>query len=140
MKKIVIIIAALGGAYWFSERSDHISGWLYVVNVFLGGFSGWSISSLLLKASGNLKKSKHSSSTIGTLNELSYSTIRINKKPRFKASVSYLGIEKIFEPLPADTPLTLSTGDEVVIKYNPDNYTDSYFDLEESIELKAQST
>ncbi len=136
MKNLVIIIAGLSGAYWFSERYDHLSGLLYAISIFSGGVAGWSISSLLLKASGNLKSSKHSSSTVGTLNELSYSTIRINKKPRFKASVSYLGIDKIFEPLPADIHLALSRGDDVVIKYNPDNLLDSYFDFKESIELK----
>mgnify|MGYP000075082027 CR=1 FL=1 len=137
MKNLLIIIAGLSGAYWFSERYDHLNGLLYAINVFLGGFAGWSISSLLFKASGNLKSSKHSSSTIGIISELGYSTIRVNKRPRFKASVNYLGIEKIFEPLPEDTHLTLSKGDKVVIKYNPDDPIDSYFDLKESIELKA---
>ncbi len=137
MKNMISIIMGLGGAYWFSDRYDHLSGWLYVINVFLGGFAGWSITSLLLKASGNLKSSKHSSSTIGVINELGYSTIRVNRMPRFKASISYLGIEKSFEPLPANTHLSLSSGDKAVIKYNPNKPEDSYFDLEESIKLKS---
>lgn len=137
MRNTIILVCTLAGAFWFYHAYDHLHGWKYAIAIFLGGFVGWSISSVLLKASGNLKSSKHTSSTVGIIKELGYSTIRINNMPRFKASVKYLGIEKTFEPLDPNTHLSLSTGDQAIIKYDPNKLENAYFDLEASIKLKS---
>jgi len=138
MGKFIIIISTLAGAIWFYNRYDHLSGWLYAINIFLGGFMGFSISALLTKASGNSKRSSHTSQAVGIIHDLNYSTIRINNMPRFKATVKYMGIEKVFEPLDPNTHLSLSVGDKAVIMYNPSNVNDSHFDFKASVKLKRK--
>lgn len=138
MRNSIILIVTICFAAWFSQRYDHLNGWIYFANIFLGGFGGWSISSVLLKASGNSKSSKHSTQMIGTISNIGYSTIRINNMPRYKVTVRYSGIEKSFEPIDPDIQFSLSIGDKAVVFINPEKPEDGYFDVKKSIAYKRE--
>ena len=138
MRNYIILIFTISGAVWFADRYSSLSGWEWVIQIGFGALVGWAVSSVLFKASGNSKRSSHTSQAVGVIQDLSYSTIRINNMPSFKAVVRYMGIEKVFEPLDPNTHLSLSVGDKAVIMFNPSNVNDSHFDFKASVKLKRE--
>ncbi len=105
----------------------------------LGGlFCGWVlISSLSTAFIGTTTSPNQTHKIDGIITSISYSSFRINNKPRFKVGISYLNIEKIFDPIHSDIQLNFSIGDTVIIQYNPKNIKDSSIDLEESMKTKS---
>lgn len=85
-----------------------------------GAFFGWVIiSSLSTVFIGTTTSRKQTQKNNGTITSISYSSIRINNKPRLKVGVSYLNIEKVFDPIHSDIQLNFSIGDKASIFYDP---------------------
>ena len=83
-----------------------------------------------------MKNSKHSKEMIGIISNIGYSTIRINNMPRYKVTVRYSGLEKIFEPIDPDIQFSLTIGDKAIVYVNPEKIQDAYFDIKKSIQYK----
>lgn len=138
MRAAIISICTLLGGLWFADIYDSNKGSLYVLSILMGAFAGWSISSVILKAGGNLKRNRHSTRMIGTITNIGYSTIRINNMPRYKVTIRYSGFEKAFEPIDPDIQFSLDIGDKAVVYVNPEKFDDAHFNVSESIKLKHQ--
>ena len=136
MSKYIILFFTISGGIWFANRNIQLDGWDWALQVFFGAFAGWSISSVILKASGNMKNSKHSKEMIGIISNIGYSTIRINNMPRYKVTIRYSGLEKAFEPIAPDIQFSLSIGDKAIVYVNPEKIQDAYFDVKKSIQYK----
>ena len=139
MRKYIILIITIAGAIWFANAYDHLDGWHWVIQIGFGAFVGWSVSSVILKASGNMKSSKHNMKMIGLISNIGYSTIRINNMPRYKVTVRYSGLEKVFEPIDPDIQFSLSIGDKAIVYVNPEKIQDAYFDIKKSIQYKKEN-
>lgn len=84
---------------------------------------------------GNLKTANQTERTIGEITSIEYSGYRINNSPMFKATIAYNKISKTYDAINEKIQFNLKIGDQTAIYYNPKNIEDSYFDLDESIEL-----
>lgn len=139
MRKYIILIFTIAGAIWFGKAYSSLDGWEWIIQIGFGAFVGWSVSSVILKASGNMKNSKHSKEMIGIISNIGYSTIRINNMPRYKVTVRYSGLEKAFEPIDPDIQFSLSIGDKAIVYVNPEKIQDAYFDVKKSIQYKKEN-
>ena len=94
------------------------------------------ISTLFGLNEGNKKTAEQTERAIGEIISMEYSGYRINNSPMFKVNIAYNEVTKIFDPIPEKVQFNLKQGDKAVINYNPNNIQDSYFNLEETINLK----
>ena len=138
MKNIIIALCTLAGAAWFYQRNIHLHGWDFALQIFFGAFFGWSVSSVILKATGNTKTSKHTNRLTGIITDITYSTIRINNMPRYKVTIKYSGFENTFEPIDPSIQFSLSIGDKAVVYLDPKNPKNASFNLKESITYKSE--
>lgn len=139
MRKYIILIFTIAGAIWFGKAYSSLDGWEWIIQIGFGAFGGWSVSSVILKASGNMKNSKHKQKMIGIISNIGYSTIRINNMPMHKVTVKYSGLEKEFEPIDPDIQFSLSIGDKAIIYVDPLKIQDAYFDVKKSIQYKKEN-
>ena len=86
-----------------------------------------------------MKISKHNKEMIGLISNIGYSTIRINNMPRYKVTVRYSGLERVFEPIDPDIQFSLSIGDKAIVHVNPLKIENTHFDLKGSIRYKKES-
>ena len=138
MRKYIILLSAIGGGIWFGKAYSSAEGWEWIMQIGFGVFVGWSVSSVLLKASGNQKSSKHTDQVIGIVTKIGYSSVRINNMPRLKVTVRIRGIERDFEPLDPDLQFSIKIGSKAVVYANPDDIKNAFFDTDQTIKFKAE--
>lgn len=97
------------------------------------------ISTLFGLKEGNEKTLHQTERIIGKIVSIEYSGYRINNSPIFKTTISYNNNNKTFDAIPERVQFNLDIGSDAVVYYNPDNTTDSYFDLDESIAIRNKA-
>lgn len=77
--------------------------------------------------------SEYSAHAVGEINYVDFSGVRVNGVPMAEAKVTYLGMEKVFSPLPKRFRIHFDKGDSVVIAHHPDDFSQSVIDIDASI-------
>lgn len=106
--------------------------------VLIVTFACYSFIFTLINTADLRDKSKHTEITSGKIINIEYSSIRVNNTPRFKITAEYNDIEGTFDYLDEAVQFNFDIGDEVIIKYNPNNAQDAHIDIEASIKNKTQ--
>lgn len=146
---IIFLITALVLIYVFSTNTylfdnlpwnfnaplkHNIAPYLVLFLAFISPYLG--VNTLWGLKEATVKSQSHTNKAIGEIMSIEYSGFRVNNKPRFKVTVAYNDIQKSFDALSEKIQFHFKIGDSVVIYYNPENISDAFFDVDESIKDK----
>lgn len=124
----------------WDSRLDFLKNITPYTVILLVTFGCYSILSTLFAATGGLEDtSKNTGTSIGRILNIEYSSLRINNSPRFKLTVEYNGIINTFDYLDESVQFHFKIGDEVIVKYNPEDTNQANIDLDASISNKNTS-
>lgn len=106
----------------------------YIFKPILVLYMAFAISGLIVKVFfAEYVPKEYSAQVSGVINYIDFSGVRVNGVPMAEVSVTYLGMEKVFSPLPKRFRIHFDKGDTVIIAHHPDDISQSIIDIDASI-------